>query len=537
MTLGRLVGIGFGVFILLILFMADGPSTEASPTALSVLPPMLAIGMAFLFRQVIFALFMGLWLGAWLVYDMAWGQLFTAFLDTTQKYALSALVDADHMAIVIFTMLIAGMVGVISENGGMRGIVDAIANWTNNRKRAQMGTAFMGMGIFFDDYANTLVVGNTMRPVTDKMKISREKLAYLVDSTAAPIASIALISTWVGYEVGLIGDAIKDTSIPGEPYFIFLNTIMYSFYPILALAFVLMVAKTGRDFGPMLTAEKKALARDAKKPVSPDEEGDHPASRARYAVIPLLSLIATVIGGIFVTGEGETLRDIVGSADSYKALIWGSLVGTSMAIAMTMLQGVLTFEETFEAFTDGMTSVIGAVIILVMSWSLAEITGVLGTAGYLVAVLGDYLPMAVLPAIVFLVAAVTALGTGSSWGAMGILMPLVVPLVWAVVDADPANIHILYSSISCVLAGAVWGDHCSPISDTTILSSLASDCNHVEHVRTQMPYALTVGAVAIILGTIPAGLGLPWWAGLGAGLLVLWFILQRFGQNPEDSIS
>lgn len=535
MTLGRLVGLGFAVVILLIMFMAEGPSSAANPTALSVLPPMLAIGMAFLFRQVIFALFMGLWLGAWLVYDMATGQLFIAFLDTTQKYALSALVDADHMAIIIFTMLIAGMVGVVSENGGMRGVVDAIASWTNNRKRGQLGTAFMGMAIFFDDYANTLVVGNTMRPVTDRLKISREKLAYLVDSTAAPIASIALISTWVGYEVGLIGDAIKDTSILGEPYFIFLNTIAYSFYPILALVFVLMVARTGRDFGPMLAAEQKALSKDAKTPASRDEEGDHPASKARYAVVPLFGLIATVMIGIFITGEGDSIRDIVGSADSYKALIWGSLVGTAMAISMTMLQGVLTFEETFEAFTDGMNSVIGAVIILVMSWSLAEITTVLGTADYLVGVLGDYLPMAILPALVFLVAAITALGTGSSWGAMGILMPLVVPLVWAVVDADPANMHILYSSISCVLAGAVWGDHCSPISDTTILSSLASDCNHVEHVRTQMPYALTVGGVAVLLGTVPAGFGLPWWIGLLAGVAMLWFILQRFGQNPEDS--
>lgn len=537
MAFNRLLGLILLVIVIAAMVSADGLSTPEYANILSIIPPLVAIGMAFILRQVVVSLFVGLWIGAWFVNGMEMSGLFISFLDTMQKYALSAAADADHMAIILFTVMIAGMVGIVSDNGGMRGIVDAMAKYTTNRKRSQLGAAFMGIGIFFDDYANTLVVGNTMRPVTDRTKVSREKLAYIVDSTAAPIAAIALISTWVGYEVGLIGDATKDIAGVGEPYFIFLNTILYSFYPVLALLFVFMVAGTGRDFGPMLAAERAAFSRGHGQTAhSKDEEvGDHPASKARYAVVPIAALILTVVFGILYTGyeEGRGLRDIVGNADSYKSLIWGSLIGSVVAIFMTVLQGELDLEETLESYFKGFNSVMGALVILVLSWSLAEVTGALGTANYLVSALGDYLPMALMPAIVFVVAAVTALGTGSSWGAMGILMPLVVPLVWAVIGGDAANMHIFYSAISCVLAGAVWGDHCSPISDTTILSSLASDCNHVEHVRTQMPYALTVGGVAILVGTVPAGLGLPWWIGMLVGIAALWFILRWFGKDPE----
>lgn len=537
MQVGRIVGLLFAVVVVVSLFVSGGKSTPEAATIASILPPLVAIGLAFLIRQVIISLFFGLWLGAWMVAGFTPMGALTSFMDTTQVYVLKAVTDADHMAIIVFSMLISGMVGVIAKNGGMKGIVRSLSGWIINRERAQKGTMFMGLGIFFDDYANTLVVGNTMRPVTDRLKVSREKLAYIVDSTAAPVACIALISTWVGFEVGLIDDAAKSVGFTEAPYFIFLNTILYSFYPILALAFVYMVAHTGRDFGPMLTAEKKALTSGSTSESKGGlkDDGVEPAS-ALYAVIPIGVLVATVISGIFLTGSGDTVRDIVGSSDSYKSLIWGSLLGATTAVIVTLIQGRMNLEEIFTAFIDAMGKVVGAFIILILSWSLAEVTGALGTANYLIDALGDQLPMQIIPALTFIVAAITAFGTGSSWGVMGILLPLVVPLVWTITGGDPAHMHIVYSSIACVLTGAIWGDHCSPISDTTILSSLASECNHVEHVRTQMPYALLVGGVTVVFGALPVGFGLPWWVGIVLGGVVLYFTLKKIGKRAEDLV-
>ncbi|MDX1741871.1 MAG: Na+/H+ antiporter NhaC family protein, partial [Rhodothermales bacterium] len=238
-----------------------------------------------------------------------------------------------------------------------------------------------------------------------------------------------------------------------------------------------------------------------------------------------------------VTGEGDNVRDIIGSADSYKALMWASLMGVLVAYALSVGQRILTVAETVEAWYSGLKSMLFAMIILVLAWSLSGITEVLGTAEYLVLILGDTIPAGLLPAIVFLLSAATAFATGSSWGTMGILMPLVIPLTWAVLVvndmADPAHYHILYSTVSCILAGAVWGDHCSPISDTTILSSMASGCDHIDHVRTQLPYALTVGTVAILVGTVPTGFGFPWWLSLIIGASMLLIGLRFLGRDPE----
>jgi Na+/H+ antiporter NhaC len=252
-------------------------------------------------------------------------------------------------------------------------------------------------------------------------------------------------------------------------------------------------------------------------------------------------MIVGVVVGLYITGrqaiagvEDPSLKDIIGNADSYKALMWASLVSMMSAALLSVSQRILDLEEVVNAWFDGLSSMLMAMIILILAWSLSEITGTLQTAEFLTTVLGDALPTYMMPTIVFVLAAVAAFATGSSWGAMGILFPLVMPLTWAVMTAQgqagPEDMHILYSSVSAILAGAVWGDHCSPISDTTILSSLASGCDHIEHVRTQMPYAITVGAVAVLFGSLLTALGPPWWMGMAIGLLVLWLILRFYGK-------
>jgi Na+/H+ antiporter NhaC len=452
--------------------------------------------------------------------------------------------------------MIGGTVGVVSRNGGMQGIVNRIVGWADSARHACLATASMGLAIFFDDYANTLVVGNTMRPVTDSMKVSRAKLAYLVDSTAAPVACIALVTTWIGYEVGLIGESI--TYLPdldAEAYLLYLSTIPYSFYPLLAILFVFMVASSGKDFGPMLKSEQLAFQNGVESTehldtsmaadCEPIEAVEGKPQRAINAALPIFVLVFSVMAGLYITGKAGVeasnpgLKDIIGAADSYKALMWGSLLGAITAFFLTLVQRIMSLEEIVNAWYQGMRAMIYAMIILVLAWALGGVTEQLETANFLVSVLGDTLPVQLVPALVFVLAAGTAFATGSSWGSMGILVPLVIPLTWAVMKASghagPDDMHLLYSSIASVLAGSVWGDHCSPISDTTILSSMASGCDHIEHVRTQIPYALLAGFVAMGTGTIPVAYGMPWWLGLLVGAGLLFLVLHLRGESARSN--
>jgi Na+/H+ antiporter NhaC len=542
--------------VYLLFFSTIANATESAPQAagswIAILPPVLTIAIALITKRVVPALFVGIWMGAWAINGFGLFGIWTGLLDTFQVFVANALSNPDHTAIVLFSMMVGGMVGIISRNGGMQGIVNHIVKWADSARHACLATASLGCAIFFDDYANTLVVGNTMRPVTDSMRVSRAKLAYIVDSTAAPVACIAVVTTWIGYEIGLIGDSIsKMPGLDTEAYLLFLNTIPYSFYPILAIAFVFMVSATGRDFGPMLEAELHAQEHGSEHPDA-DQGNDQEAEglrpidgkpqRAFNAYIPVLVMVFGMLIGLYVTGKeavadmaDPSLQDIIGNANSYTALMWSSLSSMMAAALLTLGQRIMGLEEVVNAWFHGVRAMLMAMIILILAWSLGEVTDILKTADFLVSILGDSLPVFILPAMVFVLAAATAFATGSSWGAMGILFPLAMPLTWAVMvsqgQAGPEHMHILYSAVSAILAGAVWGDHCSPISDTTILSSLASGCDHIEHVRTQLPYAMTVGGVAILFGSIMTALGSPWWIGMSLGLLILWLILRFIGKS------
>ncbi len=520
--------------------------TRTIPGWFSIFPPLIAIVVALLFRRVIPALFLGVWVGAVLVAGLTPGGIGKGLFDTLQVYILHALADEGHAAIILFSLMIGGMVGIIQKNGGTQGIVDRIVGWASTPKRGQLATATLGLVIFFDDYANSLIIGPTMRPVTDRLRISREKLAYIVDSTSAPVASLALVTTWIGFEVGLINEAIAQIpSLSLDGYGVFLESILYRFYPVLALFFVFVIAFTDREFGPMYDAEHRArttgavLGADAKVDTAASEGAEFvpPEGKPRRginAILPVLVLVVGVLVGLFVTGEGDSIRDIIGSADSYKALMWASLAGVLTAVALSVGQRILTLDETMDAWYAGLKSMLFAMIILLLAWALSATTDALHTGAYLGSALSEALPPGLVPALIFILAALTAFATGTSWGTMGILMPLVVPLTWGVMQAngiaDPAHYYLLYSAVSCVLAGAVWGDHCSPISDTTILSSMASGCDHIEHVRTQLPYSLLVGTVAVVLGTVPTGFGFPWWASMLLGAGVLLAGLRFFGR-------
>jgi len=518
------------------------------PAWVSILPAVVAIVIALTLRNVIPALLLGLWLGATALQSFTLKGAGLGLLDSFQVFVRGALADSDRASIVLFTMMIGGMVGIITRNGGMASIVLSIVSRAKTAVGGQVAVWLMGLMIFFDDYSNTLVVGNTARSLTDHLKISREKLAYIVDSTAAPVACIALITTWIGYQIGLIDQSLGmiDELADVAAYTVFIQSIPYSFYPILAIIFVLLVSATGLDFGPMYKAEVRARKGEVKPQSAealPALEGEEliPKEniplRAFNAFIPIIVMIVALAVSLVLLGEGESLTQVLETTEPYKAMMYSSFVGVLIAATLTIGQGILSVHETIDAWYGGLRATLFGMIILVLAWSLSDVTAALNTASFLVNLLAGSLPVTLIPAIAFILAAITAFTTGTSWGTMAILMPLVIPLAWAVMTvsgiADPSGMHILYSSVACVLAGAVWGDHCSPISDTTVLSSIASGCNHIEHVRTQLPYALLVGVAALLVGTIPGGFGLHPAISILVGIGILYAVLRIFGRRAE----
>jgi Na+/H+ antiporter NhaC len=520
------------------------------PGWVSILPAVAAIAIALTLRNVIPALLLGLWIGATSLQSFTPYGAGRGLLDSFQVFVTGAIVDFDRASIILFTMMIGGMVGIITRNGGMASVVKGIVSKAKTAVGGQVAVWLMGLMIFFDDYSNTLVVGNTARSLTDHLKVSREKLAYIVDSTAAPVACIALITTWIGYQIGLVDQALAsiDELSHIQAYTVFVNSIPYSFYPILAIIFVLMISASGRDFGPMLAAEKRARA----GVVKPESAVDLPAIsgdelkpkdsiplRAVNAFVPIITLVIALLVSLVVLGEGDSMIEILETTSPYRAMMYSSFVGVLVAAVMSIGQRILTLHETVDAWYGGLRATLFGMIILVLAWALSDLTATLNTAAYLVTLLAGSLPVALIPAIVFVLAALTAFTTGTSWGTMAILMPLIIPLSWAVMGmngmAEAGDMHILYSAVACCLAGAVWGDHCSPISDTTVLSSVASGCDHIEHVRTQLPYALLVGLVGLLVGTIPAGYGLSPWISLVVGVVILALVLKAFGRKAESS--
>jgi Na+/H+ antiporter NhaC len=557
------------------------------PLWLSIVPPLIAILMALLLKEVLIALFTGIWAGAFIACGLSLTALLRSFVYVVEKYVIEALTDASHMAVIVFSLLIGGMVAIISKNGGMAGVVHSLSKYAKTRSSAQFITWVLGVAIFFDDYANTLIVGNTMRSVTDRFRVSREKLAYIVDSTAAPVAAIAFITTWIGAELGYIDDgmaSIRSFDLDMTPYSIFIQSLKYSFYPALTLIFILFIIKTGKDYGPMLIAERRAhntgQLSGASNP-SEDEPNMEDLSpipgvpiRPFNAVIPVLIVIMVTILGLLITGMNATATNlyeggfvsinadwlaiwqnmdyllgddagflrkmgkIIGNADSFTALLWASFCGASAAIFLSISQKLMRLFDTMHYLVVGFKTMIPAVLILTLAWSLAITTEELYTAEFLSSLLEGNLNPVWMPVVTFILAALISFSTGSSWSTMAILYPIAIPTSWAVSQAHglpvEESFEILLNVISVVLAASVLGDHCSPISDTTILSSLASDCNHIDHVRTQLPYALTVGGVSIIACGLASYLGGGW---LICGvifllsILVLWIIVNKKGQS------
>lgn len=531
-------------------------------------PAILTIVLAIVMRQVLPALSLGIFIAALMLapFQSADGysrDLIGALRLSVERYLCGALTDASHVKVIVFTLLIAGMVGVIAVNGGTGRIVAAVARWARTRRQGQVATWFAGLLVFFDDYANAMIVGPAMGPVCDRLRISRAKLAYIVDTTAAPVSSLALISTWIGTEVGYIQDGLKSLhEVPafmqgatldgGYAYGVFLASLPYRFYPILALLFVLLIALFNRDFGPMHRAEQEVGA----APPPQDAAAEHVHGRAWYAAVPVLVLIGVTLSLLVITGwqklhaDGKTssglllISDIFANSDSYNALVYGALAALTVAGAISLGTGTLTLAETVEGCTRAMGHLLPTILVLVLAWTISAAIQDL-QLGVVARDLLQHTQFDVrwLPLLVFASACVVSFATGTSWGTMGLLCPAVVTIAGGLLVHDPGHDYpggdaasVFYASVGAVLAGAVFGDHCSPISDTTVLSAAASGCTLELHVWTQMPYALVVALVGMISGDFLCRFTvLPAWGALLVGAAALVVIIWLLGRKVRTA--
>ncbi len=523
------------------------------------LPALAAIVLAIVTRQVIPALFIGTFIASMMLCrispDHSDGVLSTVIdgaADAMAVYVVGAVAKPDNAKVMLFTLMIGGMVGVVNASGGTRAMVDMIARRATTRRQGQCTVWLAGLVVFFDDYANTMIVGPTMQPLFDRLKISRAKLAYIVDSTAAPVASIALVGTWVGAELGYIDEALQDIAKTGTPPFLtsvdawgtFINSIPYRFYAILALVMVFIIGWTGRDFGAMRRHEEKAAGENS---IEVDSSGDGAVGRFDWllAALPVL-LLVVVTGAVLLypgyskaRAEGTALswQSMFDGADSYNAILFGAMACLIAAIALAVGSRRSKLQDAVDGMLAGMSRMFPAIVVLVLAWALSQSSQDLKVGE----VVSDWLvqknfAMNNLPVVVFACAAGVSFATGTSWGTMGILCPVVVRVAADMgADLQPeAALPLFYASTGSVLAGAIFGDHCSPISDTTVLSSAASGCNHQTHVWTQLPYALVTAAVSMVTGDILcARLQLSPWLGLVFGTIILVILVAALGRKTD----
>ncbi len=454
----------------------------------SLMPPVIAIGLALITKEVYSSLFIGILSGA----ILGSGFSFTGTMDTLVNEGLISAVSGTA-GIFVFLVVLGILVALVNKSGASAAYGRWAEKHIKSRTGAMLSTFVLGVLIFIDDYFNCLTVGSVMRPVTDSHRVSRAKLSYLIDATAAPICMIAPISSWAA--------AVSEYFPEGQGLAYFVRAIPFNFYSLLSLVFIVAITLMKFDYGPMrlheVNAKKNGDLYTSGEKAEAVEDSYNPKGKVIDLILPIVVLIAicvfalVYVGGIF---DGMSFIDAFGNTDATVALPWGSLIALVFAIAYFCIRKVVTFKEAMEAIPKGFIAMVPAILILTFATALKNMTGVLGAQPYVNAVMTNVPESfaSFIPAIVFLVACFISFATGTSWGTFGILIPIVFTIF---PDGNPLQII----AMSACLAGSVCGDHCSPISDTTIMSSAGGQCNHLNHVSTQLPYAISVAAISFVM--------------------------------------
>ena len=481
----------------------------------SMVPPVIAIALALVTKEVYSSLFFGILAGA---------LLYTGFnfegtvLHVVQGGLLAVLTDSYNIGIIIFPILLGAIVALMNKAGGSAAFGRWASEHIHSRVGAQIATIILGCLIFVDDYFNCLTVGSVMRPVCDKHNVSRAKLSYLIDATAAPVCIIAPISSWAAAVAGFV-DGEDGLSL-------FIRSIPFNFYALLTIAMMFALVLLKADFGSMAIHERNAVNGDiftvAERPFAEEEGTPNPRGRVIDLVFPVVALIVCCVVAMLYTGgffSGTSFVDSFAGCDASLALVIGCLISLIITIAYYMIRRVLSFKECMDCIPEGFKAMVPAVMILTLAWTIKAMTDSLGAQAFVEAVVGGNAGamMNFLPAIIFLIAVGMSFATGTSWGTFGILIPIVV-------DAFSYDPSLMIVAISACMAGAVCGDHCSPISDTTIMASAGAQCDHVTHVSTQLPYAMTVAIISFVT-YIVAGFTRSAWISLPVGAVLLVAVL------------
>lgn len=462
---------------------------------ISVIPPVLAIALALLTKKVLPSLAVGIISGALVLSEYS----LMATLNKTLAIFSEKVTDSWNLSILGFLVLLGILVHLVTVAGGSAAYGKWAASKIKSRAGAQLATFTLGILIFIDDYFNSLTVGTVMRPVTDKFKISRAKLAYILDATAAPVCIIAPVSSWVATIMSTMGDKFKSSNIAMEPFSAFMLTIPLNLYAVLTLVMVFMICMTKVQFGPMAVFEDRAIYEGDLGAVSLEETvADEVSTKGTVSdlVIPIAGLVFFVLGAMTYTGGyfdgGITILDAIKNTDAAKSLLYGGVASLILSLLLFLPRGVVGVGQLPKAVCGGFMAMLPANLILIFAWTIGGVISELETGVFLANQLGGKLPYWAYPSIAFILSGFMAFATGTSWGTFAIMIPIAIDLAMVV---DPQMMILMMAS---VLAGAVYGDHCSPISDTTILSSTGADCRHIDHVNTQLPYATLVAGISFM---------------------------------------
>ena len=526
-------------------FGDDGEDVEKYYGVLSLVTPFIAIVLSFITKQVVLSLATAVFVGATIING---GNIFHGFLRMCDTYFVGTVADSWNASLMLFILAVGGMIAVMSRMGGMQAMALAMAKKAQGSKNVLVMTWLLGLIIFFEDIANSLIVGPTMRPVTDEAKVSREKLSYVIDSTAGPVTDMAPISSWVAHEIGMISLALTTVGMEAaNVYGMFLQTIPYRFYNIFAIAMVIIVVLMQRDYGPMYKAEKRArltgkLYEDGAKPMMSKElDAMNVAEGAplliRNAAIPIVVFIIVTVAALWYTGGGmeesftlEGLATAFGNTDAASSILYSVIFTSILCIVMAVAQKIMTLKEAIEVWMNGCKELLFTVTILMLAWSTGSVMSDLGTGAYISGLVSGSIPGIILPMMLFIISCLMAFSTGTSYGTSAIMIPIAFPLAMGVNGGVVDSLAIV--TIAAVTCGAIFGDHCSPISDTTIMSSMGSAADLMDHVKTQIPYAVTVAIVAAV-GFILAAAGLSPLIILPLGVVALAVIVRVVGKSTK----
>lgn len=543
-------------------WLSEIEATEELGSALgwiSLVPPIFTVALAFLTGDVIMSLLAGVVTGSAMLAVVNGHGIFYDTFHHMVVGIVDTSADRGNVQVLILCVAVGGLEGVIRRSGGFETMARKLTGRLNSPRKMNLVSQLFCTLFFFDDYANALISGPVLCPVSDKAKVSRERLSYIVDSTAAPLAGISVISSWVAVEVSVIQEGLDAAGANANAFQIFFHSIPYCFYCIFALVFILLTTILGREYGPMLAAERRArggqplkagtqVATDRREELPGSNATDKEWGRIALAFGSVLLLLVFALVAFYTTGRQSAIAQgiidpngfrfgdlalIIGCADTIQLVLEAAFLAGIVALLMGTLMGLFSLGEGILAWLDGASSLIPTIVVLVLAWTLAGVVDQLGTVYFVVDVIQAGVPKLLVPTLIFLACCVVSFAAGS-YGCMFMVMPMAIPIVAAVsgIAEQPASDPFMLACVASVLSGSIFGDHCSPMTDCTILAALGAGCETMDHVKTQMPYALTVAVTSVLFGTLLTSFGVPVWIALLLGVLFMGIVVRFVGKKP-----